>query len=79
MRSLLHSADALFFDTTEDTTSHAVISQSKIDKGDVTWSTQKTLLGWVVDTASMTMTLPPHRQARLLNLISEIAQRHQVS
>jgi hypothetical protein len=79
MRSLLHSIDALLFDTPAHTTRRTVLSQSKIDKGDATWSTKKMLLGWEVDTAAMTMTLPSHRQTRLTDLINEFIQRRRVS
>jgi hypothetical protein len=79
MRSLLHSVDAIFYNTPHSATRRAVISQSKIDKGEATWSTQKTLLGWHIDTAAMTLTLPPHRQTRLLSLLADIPTRQRVS
>jgi hypothetical protein len=79
MRSLLHSVDAIFYDKPGDTTRRAVISSSKIDKGDASWSTQKTILGWDIDTAAMSITLPPHRQTRLLTILTEVSQRYRVS
>jgi hypothetical protein len=79
MRGLLHSIDAIFYDSPIDTPRRAVISQSKIHKGDATWSTIKTILGWVIDTANMTLTLPHHRQERLLKLVSETLQRRRIS
>jgi hypothetical protein len=78
MRGLLHSIDAIFYDSI-DTPRRAVISQSKIHKGDATWSTVKTILGWVINTANMTLKLPHHRQERLLQLISEALPRRRIS
>jgi hypothetical protein len=37
----------------------------KLFKGDVTWSTRKVVLGWVMDTTTKTIQLSPHRVARL--------------
>jgi hypothetical protein len=39
----------------------------------------KTLLGWQVDTAAMTLALPDHRQVRLAQLLADMSQRHRVS
>jgi hypothetical protein len=79
MRSLLHAVDAIFYNTPASSIRRQVISTSKISKGDATWSTQKTILGWSIDTAAMTLTLPPHRQVRLLSLLDTISSRHRVS
>jgi hypothetical protein len=79
MRGLLHSIDAIFFDTPATSLRRSIISKSKIDKGDGSWSTRKTLLGWDIDTASMTLSLPPHRQQRLADLLVNIAGRRRVS
>jgi hypothetical protein len=78
MRSLLHSVDAIFYDP-PSSTRRAVISQSKIEKGDASWSTQKTLLGWQIDTATMTVTLPPHRQTRLLSIQTDVSAKQRIS
>jgi hypothetical protein len=48
------------------------ISTSKLAKGDGAWSTCKKLLGWIVDSASMTLTLPARRLARLHELLNSI-------
>jgi hypothetical protein len=79
MRTLLHSIEAIFYDTPPTTPRRAVISHSKIDKGDASWSTTKTILGWLIDTASMTMTLPPHRQLRLITILEAVSQKHRLS
>ena len=47
-------------------------SVKKLKKGDGTWSTRKTVLGWVLDTAAKTIELPPHRADRLLKILRSI-------
>jgi hypothetical protein len=79
LRSLLHSVDSIFYNSPTSTCRRAVISQSKIDKGDATWSTTKLLLGWLIDTASMTLMLPSHRQTRLLDILANVSQRQRIS
>jgi len=46
-----------------------VVSQSKVDKGEATLSTKKRILGWDIDTHTMTIHLPPHRLERLHALL----------
>ena len=55
------------------------ISESKLGKGDDCWSTQKVILGWLIDTIAMTISLPPHRQERLLTLLGTITKRKRAS
>jgi len=52
------------------------ISTSKLAKGDGSWSTTKQLLGWTINSADMTLTLPPRRLQRLADLLASIP-RHQ--
>ena len=54
------------------------ISQSKLTKGDDKWSTLKTILGWIVDTQAMTISLPDHRKERLLTLLKTACQAKQM-
>jgi hypothetical protein len=44
MCSLLHSVGPIFYDTPISTTCRPIILEKKIEKGDATWSMQKTLL-----------------------------------
>jgi hypothetical protein len=53
MRSLLHAVDSIFYDTPPHMTRCLIISEAKITKGNATWSTQKTLLGWNINTATI--------------------------
>ena len=36
------------------------VSLKKLRQGDCSWSTVKTMLGWIIDTVNMTINLPPH-------------------
>lgn len=47
-------------------------SVKKLRQGDAHWSTQKTILGWDLDTVQGTLQLPPHRVARLRELLSTV-------
>ena len=48
------------------------ISIKKLKKKDCPWSTLKVMLGWIIDTVNMTIKLPPHRETRLGEILSEI-------
>jgi len=69
MHNLLHHIHSVFKDP-PSSPRRAVVSASKIGKGDATFSTQKTLLGWLVDSHTMTVHLPPHRVQRLEALLT---------
>ncbi|KAI2491522.1 hypothetical protein MHU86_23050 [Fragilaria crotonensis] len=45
-------------------------SVKKMLKGDSQWSTWKRILGWDIDTVSETLHLPPHRVARLREVLT---------
>ena len=51
-------------------------STKKLGKGDGAWTTRKVVLGWVLDTISRTIDLPPHRLERLSEILDSIP-RHQ--
>jgi hypothetical protein len=48
------------------------ISIKKLLKGDAAWATRKSILGWTIDTVRRTVELPPHRLARLHELLASI-------
>jgi hypothetical protein len=48
------------------------ISIKKLLKGDTAWATRKSILGWYIDTVARTIELPPHRLARLRELLASI-------
>jgi hypothetical protein len=78
LNTVLQNIDAIFKDPPYSPC-RQIISQSKLDKGDATWSTKKRLLGWDIDTESMTLTIPAHRCAKLLAHIEETRMKGRVS
>ena len=79
-RATFHNIDKVFRPNDEfDTSRKQPISQSKLGKGDDFWSTQKVMLGWLIDTVACTISLPPHRQERLLLLLGTITKRKRAS
>lgn len=48
------------------------VSLKKLKQGDVSWSTIKTVLGWVINTSTMTIHLPEHRVERLAEILASI-------
>jgi hypothetical protein len=73
LRAALHSIDSVFAPKgpTHPTSRKEPISEKKLGQGDAHWSTKKTILGWDLDTEASTLTLPPHRLARLHALLAE--------
>jgi hypothetical protein len=47
-------------------------STKKLLKGDGAWAMHKHILGWLVDMVASTLKLPPHRRARMQELLDEI-------
>jgi hypothetical protein len=68
MQNLLHHLHTIFRDDDTSPWRH-IVSQSKVDKGDATFATSKRILGWDIDTVTMTLHLPPHRLERLQHLL----------
>ena len=71
---VLHAIDDLFrpLCATDPIHRQEPISVSKLQKGDASWDTVKTVLGWLIDSVAMTITLPPRRLARLTELLASI-------
>lgn len=76
-RILLHSLDQVFrpLDVTDTPYRQEPASIKKLKKGDATWATTKTILGWVVNTVTQTIQLPPNRVQRLHQILASIAPR----
>jgi hypothetical protein len=47
-----------------------IISETKLAKGYAAWSTQKIILGWLLDTAKGTLSLPSHKATRLRQILA---------
>jgi hypothetical protein len=52
-----------------------VVSQSKVEKGDAAFDTKKRLLGWDVDSQSLTLHLPNRRSERIGDLLASFLSR----
>jgi hypothetical protein len=46
------------------------ISVKKLLKGDGCWTTRKVILSWLIDTIRQTISLPPHRVDRFLEILT---------
>ena len=73
-RILMESVDDIFrpLQNSDNKFRTEPISIKKLLKGDCSWSTCKTILGWVINTVAGTIELPPHRVERLGEILSSI-------
>ena len=71
---LFHAVDTVFRpnDFHDQISRREPVSLKKLRQGDCSWSTIKTVLGWIINTAAMTLQLPPHRQDRLGQILASI-------
>jgi hypothetical protein len=77
LRAALHAISTVFTDD-PDSPRRAVVSASKLAKGDATWSTTKRILGWDIDTLSLTIHLPEHRLQRLQAILAPLLHQTRV-
>ena len=57
---------------TDPATRREPISIKKLLQGDCSWGEMKIILGWVINTARLTIHLPEHRQKRLAEILASI-------
>jgi len=57
----------------------AIISENKMAKGDASWSTEKVILGWHINTATRTLHLPLHKQHHLHALLQSFLPKRRTS
>ena len=71
---LLHAVDSIFrpTDFKDGIYRREPVSIKKLKQGDLSWNTTKLVLGWIIDTVAMTITLPAHRQERLGEILHSI-------
>ena len=71
LRAALHSIDAVFRPLTPDDppTRKEPASVKKFLKGDASWLTFKRVLGWDINSQTMTIHFPPHRADRLREVL----------
>jgi len=72
--TLLHSIGHVFcpLDPTDCANQQEPVSQKKLATGDGQWSTQHTVLGWLLNTKAHTITLPVHCAAHLHDILAVI-------
>ena len=75
---LMHAIDTVFrpLDAQDSPSRREPISVKKLQNGDSSWGTIKTVLGWTLDTVGSTISLPQHRQERLAEILASIP-KHQ--
>jgi hypothetical protein len=78
MTALLNSIDAVF-DTTQCPPRRPLISESKLNKDDASFSTVKWILGWDIDTHRMQLSLPTHRWDALETMLTTYLRKKRVS
>ena len=73
-RILLHAVDNVLrpLDTTDSNFRCEPVSLKKLRKGDCSWSTVILVLGWIINTETMTIHLPSHRVERLTEILASI-------
>merc|ERR1712115_730160 len=69
-----HAVDDVLrpLDATDSRFRREPVSLKKLRQGDCSWATVKLVLGWIIDTESMTIHLPPHRVKRLAEVLASI-------
>ena len=80
LRRLLHCIDAVFrpVDSLDSPLRKQVPSLKKMLAGDSHLSTRKVVLGWVLDTVTQTLELPPHRIQRLQDIFESLRGKTRV-
>ncbi|KAL3806886.1 hypothetical protein ACHAXA_000796 [Cyclostephanos tholiformis] len=73
-RILLHAANDVFhpLEPGDPPERQEPISLNKLRIGDCSWATIKSVLGWIIDTTTLTIHLPSHRVARLPEILASI-------
>jgi len=82
LKVLLNSISRIFRHDLHPADGHTrkqTISQSKLDKGDGAWSTEKVILGWLLNTAAGTIQLPRDKAALLTSLLSHFTSLKRTS
>jgi hypothetical protein len=69
----MHTIDSVFrpLSPTDPPSRKEPISVKKLRQGDASWSTQKAVLGWLLDTEHLTIRLTPRRRDRLRTLLHQ--------
>ncbi len=80
LRRLLYSIDVVFRSVKEDKEHWKhVLSIKKFQKGDAFMCLWKLILGWILDSYTHMLTLPPHRQAHLNEIFDKFLSTQKAS
>ena len=73
-RVLFHALDSIFRPPDEFDSAYRQhpLSQKKLKKGDCCWATKREILGWIIDTVAMTLSLPQKRIDKLRATLDSI-------
>ena len=73
-RTLFHTLNKVFWylDRQDTKQRKEVLLLKKLEAGYCSWSTCQNMIGWIVDSVNMMITLPPHRVAQLKEIVSSI-------
>jgi hypothetical protein len=71
-RLLLHAIHDVFRPLSDDNSPEwcKPVSLKKLKAGNCSWGTIKLILGWIINTVAMTITLPPHRVEHLSEILN---------
>jgi len=81
-RILLHAIDDVFrpLEPSDPPERREPVSMKKMLEGDCSWGTIKLILGWIIDTNTLTIRLPPHRIQRLAEILASVPRsQHRTS
>jgi hypothetical protein len=81
-RLLLHAVDNVFCPllVKDSPEQGEPVSLKKLHARDCSWGTMKLVLGWIINTVAMTITLPPHQVTRLTEILNAfLATQRQTS
>ena len=75
-RHTYHTIDQVFCpNDDQDLVRKQPILQKKLLKGNDSWSTEKLILGWLINSVTKTISLPQHRKDRLDDLLAKVLRR----
>ena len=70
--TLLHTIDDVLEPHPNHPTRKEAASVKKMKKGEAAWATRKTALGWIIDSLSKMLEMPPHRTERLQKIFDDL-------
>ena len=77
-RTLIHALEKVFWtcESSDMTNRKEVLPLKNLLAGDSTWTTCQVLLGWVIETVNMRLSLYPHQGNHFKDISEEVSSRH---